>query len=181
MYLYGSLLMLAWIIAPGCSPNAFNQLQSEPPRAEFGDYYSYDYGESYIVSSESPVLKSAQFSDRVRNEFNFQLPGHGLRQNSDTPDLLLYYYAIATDEPNNPIREYRIGFLAERYMQQERRLDEYPRNTFVLDVVDRNRNELIWRGSIAMNFDDPDEMYKNLSRKINALLERYPGNKIQGS
>ncbi len=53
----------------------------------------------------------------------------------------------------------------------------YTEGTLVIDIVDRRRHELIWRGlgtSIVHKYSDPGKMEKAVNEYVGEILDRFP-------
>ncbi len=53
----------------------------------------------------------------------------------------------------------------------------YTEGTLVIDIVDRRRQELIWRGlgtSIVHKYSDPEKMEKAVNEYVGEILDRFP-------
>lgn len=147
---------------------------SVPRTINYSQYVTYDFGNAAVASSQNPAFSWPQFKERIEQEVSFVLPGKGLEKDTRSPDLLIYYYALVSTERNVPLLEYNIGWAAEPFITSGERFSDYPDHTFVIDFVDTNINQLIWRGSTALPFDQPDRLYEVLPKRIHSLIGQYP-------
>lgn len=154
---------------------------SEPPpenkkvkTVNYDQYETYDFGNAFLVNREDPLFKFPQLEKRIKRELKFDLPSKRLDYSTEDPDLKIYFYAITDEEGSYPVLSYEIGFAARPFLASGERLQNYPGNTLVIDFVDLSLNELVWRGSIALPFDDEEKLFEVLPKRIHQLLNPYP-------
>lgn len=164
---------LSLVLFTGCKST--EQAKSNAPRQiDYAQYQTYSFGDAIIVSSENPAFSWPQFSDRVKREINFVLPSKGLERTAAKGELNIYFYAVAETGRNRPLLSYQIGWAAEPFISGGERFDRYPSNTLVLDFVDSNINQLVWRASTQLPYDDQDKLYRVLAERIHELIQQYP-------
>lgn len=161
------------IVLAGCkSTDPSNQ--SSPREINYSQYESYSFADAIILSSENPAFSWPQFSERLKREIDFAMPGKGLEKRTANPDLHIFYYAIVDTNRDFPIVPYQIGWAAEPFITSGESFKEYSSNTLVVDFIDTNTRQLVWRGSISLPFNDKNQLYKALPSQIHRLLQQYP-------
>lgn len=175
--LHKYLFLWVWIVLNitigACSSS--NSSQKETPRIiDFSQYSTFYFPDAVVPSSDNPVFKELQLSERVEQEISFILSAKNLDRTSQNGDLAVYYYAITQHEENGLVLPYRIGWAAEPFIESGEILENYSADTFVIDVVDPNMNQLIWRGSIGLPFQNSDKLFRVLSDSLQKLLKPYP-------
>ena len=141
---------------------------------QYHHFDSYSFGEPLVISSRNPAFSWPQFSERIRHELSFLLPTQGLDSSGKQGDLVIYFYAVVQPVEQPPLVSYYIGWAAEPFVSQGERFERYPSNTFVIDFVDANTRELVWRGSTSLPFDNPDLLYELMPERLAKLIQRYP-------
>lgn len=169
-----SLLAALLVTAAGCKSSEPANEVDRPRQINYSQYQDWNFGDGDIPSSENPVFAWPQFAERLRREISFTLPIVGLDRTAESPDLLVYFYALAGDDKYNPVLPYQIGWAAEPFITNGEQFGRYPANTLVIDMVDPKINQLVWRGSTSLPFDEPDRLYRLLPERINTLLRNYP-------
>lgn len=171
LLLWGCIVLNITIGA--CSSS--NPSQKETPRIiDFNQYSTFYFPNAVVPSSDNPVFKEPQFSERVEQEISFILSTKNMDQTSQNGDLALYYYAITQKKEDVPILPYRIGWAAEPFIESGEILENYSSDTFVIDFVDSNMNQLIWRGSVGLPFKNSDKLFRVLPDSLQKLLKTYP-------
>lgn len=167
------LLLLVIGLAGGCKTQE-SAGGSAASDLDYRKYQSYQFGQPVLFSSKDPVFSWNQFEERVKREINFILPSKGLEPTRTDPGLLVYYYALVDPDKKPAILDYTIGWAAEPFIEKGEQFSRYPNNTFVIDLVDTDTRQLVWRASTSLPFDDPDDLYGQLSRQLRELFESYP-------
>lgn len=137
---------------------------SEQKSLDLSKYKTYSLKATRPADSEDPVFKWSQFEERVRRELNFLLPSIGLDPAARRPDLYVFFFTI-TDQAQIPIRTYE---------SKQWEWDELPENLLVVDFVEPNTENLIWRGWINLPFNDQDKTFEMLPKKLQQLVSEIP-------
>ncbi|MCC9166526.1 DUF4136 domain-containing protein [Pontibacter harenae] len=138
-----------------------------------------------VNTNYSPLLdqmvKAAVATELVRD---------GLRPADvgETPDLMIAY-DIALDPPQQPINEaaYAPGFgygysywYGYRYdygftnLPDFQRISDYALGTLVIDLIDPDTNEVVWRGWAVSVIDPLDIKEGTISRVVASIMAQYP-------
>ena len=148
--------------------------KNAPRQINYSQYETYSYGNAIIVSSENPAFSWPQFSERVQREIDFVLPGKGLEKVTIRADLQIFFYAIIKAGQDRPLLSYNIGWAAEPFIENGELFDRYPANTLMIDFIDTNTNQLVWRASTQLPYDDQNRLYKVLPEQIHKIIQKYP-------
>lgn len=171
-FLPGLLCFLAIQFA-GCKNS--EQSTSKPPETvNYSQFTTFNFGKPHVISSQNPVFSWPQFQERIEREIKFSLPGTGLDFSGRDPDLLIYYFAIVDTREDYPLLPYHAGWAAKPFLSRGETFSQYVPHTLVIDMVDTNNNQLVWRGSVRINFDDAEQFYRELPEKVYSLLKQYP-------
>ena len=117
-----------------------------------------------ISSAREAIVKSTLLDRRVKEAVNSQLAVKGLKQDAADPDFLIVYYISVEDK----LKDY-----GSRYD----RVREYREGTLILDFVDRDTMEIIWRGIAQRTLDPnptPEKMKKNVDEAVEKLFDNFP-------
>lgn len=162
------------LLVAGCNSSHKATDENTPRQINYAQYQTYAYGDAIIVSSENPAFSWPQFSERVKREIDFVMPGKGLEKSSVQADLKIYFYAIVEANRDRPLLPYQIGWAAEPFITDGELFARYPGNTFAVDFVDSNNNQLVWRASTQLPYDDQSRLYRVLPERIHKLVQKYP-------
>jgi hypothetical protein len=112
--------------------------------------------------------------NRIKGSVNNQLKSKGLRMTSDSPDFLIATHAGTEEKVSYSDWGYRYGpyWRGPSYSRFK-----YQEGTLILDFVDAQSKELIWRGR-AKGFVDsgmtPEKLDKLVNESVQKILENFP-------
>ena len=150
----GSVVLVA---AVGCSsPNVTADYK---PSTDFSAYRTYDWKPRPATAPGDTLGDSTLVAARIRNAVDAELGARGYTTASASPDFRITYQAA-------------LG--AFEWNINDRILAE---GTLILDFVDPNTNQLIWRGVAldVLDFDlTPDERQERVNAAVAKMIERLP-------
>ncbi|MFH5832495.1 DUF4136 domain-containing protein [Halalkalibaculum sp. DA384] len=153
-----------------------NTQEAVSPTVNYTQYQTYRFGSRAMVGSENPLFKWAQLSSRIEKALEFHLPSAGLDYASigSEPDLIIFYYVVTETGTEPPMVNYLVGWKAAPFLARGEQFSEYEENRLVLDFVDAANDELVWRRSTDLSLKSEKEAYRELSKKIRELVQKYP-------
>jgi hypothetical protein len=163
------LFLASLVTLTGCSPFIVN----------------YDYDMEYDFTRLSTfdwfdIPQTVQVDElgvkRAKNAVNRQLAAKGLSRVSENPDCL-----IALHLTKQWKRDVDWGYSSRRYSSYwaRRSIDvyEYEEGTLILDFIESDKRELIWRGSVTAVVDSdtsPEKKEKRINEAVFKVLEKFP-------
>lgn len=178
----------AVLLATGCSTVSVDT--DWDPRVDFGGFDSYAWlpgpqPETGDVRIDNPLL-----DQRVRKAIDAQLAAQGHRKVAPDQASFLVGYHLSTEKKLRATTVnsyYGYGYGTWGYWGgpgpaggSQTMVTEYETGTLIIDVVDRSRNELVWRGSGEKRIGKertPEESEKVVAEVVAAILERFPPGK----
>ena len=169
----------------------------------FSDYVEgVDYGQFRTFawlpaddSTEGSLFKNPIVFQNLRNNINKELFARGYEIDPRSPDLLIlvhanfrevqelvqtpvygsygYYYPgfyAGPGTPYNYMYYNTIPNIAGYNIQSV----EFTQGTVVIDVIQKEANELIWRGWAQTDITDPDDFRKVMRKVVEDIFEKYP-------
>ena len=171
-------LFLTVTFLAACASTAKSDID---PNIDFSQYksfvweYSSDNKERKIVD---PVFDSPLFEKKLEFSVANYLLNAGF-ESSETPDLIFSYHLTDDIKRYSPVR---VGLGYGRYsrnaywnifMPQLHRL-EREEVLIVLDAVDANSNELVWRGWTKTSKRSTPLPQESIDRMVNKILSAWP-------
>lgn len=157
--------------------------------ADFSRYQTYAWGKSDIDVS-NPLYKSDLISKRIRNAVDEEFAKRGIVKDQNDPDFIVRFHTYTEEKeqasggypyahPYFPYGWYPFAFrwgwgyfpYAPMSPPTTR---EYTEGTLVLDIIDHQSDELVWRGSVSGNVDDVSTLKKQIEKGIRAIMKKYP-------
>ncbi len=146
-------------------------------------------------SSDGSLFANPIVFQNLRNNINKEMFVRGYEIDTRSPDLLVlvhvnfrevqelvqspvygsygYYYPgfyAGPSYPYNYMYYNTIPNIAGYNIQSV----EFTRGTVVVDIIDTDANELIWRGWALTDITDPDDFRKDMRKIVQDIFSRYP-------
>jgi hypothetical protein len=123
---------------------------------------------NFAVQQRPPVdpLAGDSLNDgRLRAAIESNLMAAGFRmETAAKPDFAVAYYVTAKDKLN--VQGYSIG--PGRWLgRRDIRVDQFTEGTLIVDLIETNTNQLVWRGRVSGAVE-----LKKLDEKINKAVEK---------
>ena len=135
----------------------------EQPLAQVGD-------------ARSAALQNSLFAKRLRTSVNRQLQAKGYELNTENPDFVIVYHTGIQDRVNVTNWGYSYGPYWSPYGESID-VHHYQEGTLVLDFIDLETKNLIWRGTAQKALADrpnPDKVDKTIDDIVSRLLAKFP-------
>jgi hypothetical protein len=170
VFLGGAVLVVVMLLA-GCNPTYVDH--DYDLNADFTAYKTFAWLPQNTMTEGQPqtTQQSGLMENRIKRIVNEGLEAKGLRIDVDNPDLVLVYH-IGVDNITE-IRQtgYNYG------MGGNVRTDHFQEGTFILDMMDSQTKNLVWRGIAEGVLDEnpsPEKLEKDARDMVDKLLRKYP-------
>lgn len=173
------LIAIGAFLISGCS--SMRVMVDYDDQFDFSNYKSFEFivpqKEARQDMKNQAVISDPLFVKKASREITSALTTKGYRQAGDKKeaDFLIAFYATAKNKPQITPPMYRIGRFGRRWVSPGR-VYHYKQGTLIIDIVDRNQKELVWRG-VGSGVLDRDEPTKNLLKAIEKILKDFPPKK----
>jgi hypothetical protein len=162
----------------------------------FTQYRTFDFADTEVKTDgdQNPLLRSSIAQDRIKQAIAGELAKRGLRQVDSNPDVLVtthtfvekaertvydtqpgpgyaYPYAVGYRGAYLPIN---YGYWYSPAYYSRPRTEQYREGTLVIDFIDRRTNNLVWRGSMADDVNDPARLGSEFSKSAKDILDKFP-------
>ncbi|AHM59440.1 putative lipoprotein [Flammeovirgaceae bacterium 311] len=187
MKYFSSFLAVVFLVLASCSPSVKTDQVSDVNFTEFKTY-------AYLPSGETESER-AVFDESVIREVDQEMQARGYRLDTQEPDLLVLVKSMYEQEEElrrvpvaTTYNYYGTGFRAPArlgpayypgyanyptftgYGIQE---VEYTEGTFVVDVINRETGQIIWRGWSSTPVD-PMELDSSIRSYVDNIFEEFP-------
>jgi hypothetical protein len=163
------------IVLAGCSPQL--QVYSDmDPDYDLWTYKTFDWGEKVNIEAGRNPLQYNELNDkRIKNAVLAQMQLRGYVLSDQQPDLLLHYHIIIDDrsllvpEPFG----YQYGLY---WMRLGTNVYYYREGTLILDLLDRNTHNLVWRGWVTADVNEikAEQVEKVIKRAVEKIFRKFP-------
>jgi len=153
------------------------------PAGDFSKYATYAFYEPLAMEQSG---YTTYLSDRIKTSVRREMDARGYRFDPDNPDLRVNFQGIIrerTDVYNVPRTDmqYFYSYRARRYFAvpvwyDETRVNDYTEGTLTVDLVDAERNHLVWTGDAIgrVTQKTPQERVQAADAAIAAIFIEYP-------
>ena len=169
--LFGLAIVL--VVISGCSTLTVNQ--DFDPGVDFSAYRSY----AWIEQDQSNI--SGLVAQRVVRAVNAKLVRNGMEEVPDNPDLLVTYYFGSHETINVSGSGYGYGSYFGAYGwgggASSGDVNNVTWGNLIIDLVDAERQELVWRGSAKKAIDPnptTEEMDAGIKDAVGKIFAQYP-------
>lgn len=161
-----SLLMLA-----ACGPMLDVRFDYDTS-ADFSRLRTYAWLQQPSSAPRDPRIHSDLLDSRVRSAVNDELHAKGYAESAETPDFRVAYHVVLKERVAATAFPTSYGYGLGRWpAASEVQVATYEEGTLLLDVVDGQTNELVWRGAASARID-PDRTPQERTELIRAAVEK---------
>lgn len=171
-----ALLLSACATGPRVSTDA-------DPTANFSAYRTYAFYQPIAMEQSG---YTSYLSDRIKQSVRREMDARGYRFDAADPDLLVNFQGYIREErdvysvPRTDV-QYFYSYRARRYVAvpvwyDQTRVSRYTVGTLTVDLVDAERNHLVWTGDAIgrVTQRQPAERAAAADRAVAAIFARYP-------
>jgi len=174
-----SLVVLFGLIAMGCS--SMKVVVDYDDQIDFSKYRTFNFVSPKKVAKAAKnkaknhaVIKDPLLIKKAAREISAVLTDAGF-QKTESPkqaDFLVAFYATARNKAQISPPTYHIGRYGRRWVRPGH-VYHYKQGTLIIDIVDRQKKELVWRG-VGSGVLDKSDPKKNLLEAVEKVLAEFP-------
>jgi hypothetical protein len=147
------------------------------PATDFSKYKTWAW-------HETGSIKDSLWRDRVKNALSDELRLKGLMSSEARPDLWVAAHTRLDEQTQistyNTGWGYGWGWYGGGMGMTTSTVQQIPVGTLIVDLVDANEKQLVWRGTATKTLDpgsSPEEKQKHLQEAIAKMFANYPPKK----
>jgi hypothetical protein len=166
------LTLSAIIFMTGCSTV---QVETDYNReVDFSKYRTYRWIPHVKGTEDNPLMNDPLIESHVRNSVNAEMAKKGFTKIEEGhPDFLIAYYFTARNRVD--VTHYY------GYWYPHTNVYRYKEGTLILDMVDREEKQLIWRGWATGVLEDRGRIAEQINYSVGKLLKKYPPGSSKGA
>jgi uncharacterized protein DUF4136 len=175
----GLLSFLAFaVFSSGCTAGKVVK-REKAPSADFQAYKTFDFYK-LEASGDTSANRFKLYTDVLRDAVARELLAKGYTQTSSDPDMLVNIGIVVKEETQT--RETNIRE-APRYMGQRRyswksqevEVGRYKSGTVTIDLVDKDKNTMVWEGVVEGIISQRTNTYQNdINKAVTNLFSKFP-------
>ena len=165
------ILVMALLIGlASCSPIS---VKTDYDReADFANYKTYRWlrtREGKPMTAKNPLM-----AKRMRRAIEGELSAKGYHLVEDEkPDFLVAFYSGVRNKVDVTTYGYRYGRWG-RWRGTAVAVDRYKEGTLIIDIIDSNEKELVWRGWASGTVENPNKAQETINKAVAKLLSKFP-------
>jgi len=165
-HLTGLTFLGLLLVLMGCSPISVRTDYDE--EVDFTAYESFQWM-PVLKKKQKKIIKKNSFLDRrIRRAVEHELESQGYYIEADGPtDALLAYHIVV--EAHVDVGYAGYGYWGPRYHRRR-----YREGTIIVDVIDSETRQLIWRGSASGQVGHPNGDPDQIKAAIAKIFEKFP-------
>ncbi|MBW2493686.1 MAG: DUF4136 domain-containing protein [Deltaproteobacteria bacterium] len=175
--------LVALPVLSGCATRVRSDFDRD---AVFSQYDSFDWlappvrasEEELRADPEGPFARNSLLDKRIRAAVTSNLRARGFQYAEDgSSDIRLNYHVTFSDKLVGSGSDfgyssyYRRGSFSSGFNWSVR---QYKEGTIIIDVVDRAKDQLVWRGWMVSRNRDGNYDEAEINRAVNQILAKFP-------
>ena len=176
-------ILVALPVLSGCATRVRSDFDRE---AVFSNYNTFDWIAPPVRASEEevrsdlegPFARNSLLDKRIRAAVNQNLEARGFRHaEGDESDFRLNYHVTFSDKLAGSssnigyLGRYHRGAFSSGFNWSVR---QYQQGTIIIDIVDRAKDQLVWRGWMVSRNRDGNYDESEITRAVDKILTRFP-------
>ena len=170
------LILLAALA--GCSSIEVNY--DYDTTVDFSKYKTYAWmgGQGNMPEDpSSPMMSSGLLDQRIRSSVEWEMAERSMKE-SDDPDLLVIYHLGTQDKLQVTDWGYRYSDYYWGYGGRQVDVYQYTQGTLIIDVVEADTKNLVWRGMGQGVVDNtqrtPEQIQERIDGVVNKIMASFP-------
>lgn len=170
---FGLIIPLALMILTGCSSIPQGVSIDYDPEASFNQYQTFYWSDEILQNKiEQPLFYNSLVKKRIKNAVEKEMTGRGYELMPFNPDLYVNAHMIVeekTEVQSNP-GVYRY------YWQDNIRTINTKEATLVIDIIDRDKKQLVWQGAYKGSILDakkPEDKQRVIRDAVSVIFREF--------
>lgn len=174
-----ALVILASAALGGCSSVEINHDYDR--NVDFSRFKSFAWIQEPVTDvsgdARSARQRNSLLDKRIRGAVNDELERKGLAVDTDAPDLFVAYHTGVQDKVD--VTDWGYSYRDYYWGAGGRDIDvyQYQEGTLIIDLIDANSKDLVWRGSAKGTLDEnpsPEQQEQKIRDVVQQILDDYP-------
>jgi Domain of unknown function (DUF4136) len=173
------LILFFAAIAQSCTRNLHVERE---PNVLIEQYKSYTWNKLEATNASHPFYHSAELNQLIIREIDKKLAKKGFKRNAVSPDFLVDFHIYVEEQKFQNLVCGAGFYRGERYLPELRdktycespEIVNYDDGTLIIDIVDAQTKQLVWRASMSDIIDNPNYSGKIFSKKVNQIFKKFP-------
>lgn len=171
----GIITFLFAALFAACSPQ-ISVFSDQDPEYDLSTYETFHWGEDPEIEEGKNPLHYNELNDkRIKTAVQAEMSARGHRFQAESRELILHYHIIVDNQSvvtTEPLG-YRYG---PYWTRMNTNIYSYREGTLIIDVMDGQTQNLIWRGWAVMEVSgiDPEKIDGLIKTTVAKIFTKYP-------
>ncbi len=159
------------------------------PNIVIEQYRTYGWNKLEATKAAHPLYSSVELNQVLMREIDENLAEKGFRRNISTPDFLVDFHIYVEEQKFQNLvcgagfyrGERYLPDLSQRTYCESPEIVNYDDGTLIIDIVDAQTGQLVWRGTAGEIIDNPAYATEVFRKKVKRILRKFPVQKSASS
>lgn len=155
------------------------------PNITIEQYRTYGWNKLEATKASHPLYSSVELNQTIMREIDKNLAQKGFRRNIATPDFLVDFHIYVEEQKFQNLVCGAGFYRGERYLPdlgqrtycESPEIVKYDDGTLIIDIVDSQTGQLVWRGTAGEVIDNPAYATEIFKKKVKRILRKFPSKK----
>lgn len=152
------------------------------PNIAIEQYRTYGWNKLEATKATHPLYSSAELNQTLMRAIDKNLAKKGFRRNIATPDFLVDFHIYVEEQKFQNLVCGAGFYRGERYLPdlsqhtycESPEIVKYDDGTLIIDIVDAQTGQLVWRGTMGEVIDSPAYATEVFLKKVKQILRKFP-------
>ncbi len=165
------ICLILTTVLVGCSPIS---VKTDYDReVDFKKYQTFKWMPHSEKGGRSAVRENSLLDKRIKRAVDRELKAKGYDViESGPPDVLLAYHVAVRERVDVSTVGY--GYWRGRFHGRTAYIERYKEGTLVIDFVDPQLKQLVWRGAATGVIGSMEESEERINESVTKIFEKYP-------
>ena len=161
----------------------------QEPNIALEQYQTYAWNKLEATKATHPFYSSVELNQTLMREIDKNLTKKGFHRNITTPDFLVDFHIYVEEQKFQNLvcgagfyrGERYLPDLSQRTYCESPEIVNYDDGTLIIDIVDAQTGQLVWRGTAGEIVDNPAFATEIFRKKVKRILKKFPVQKAGNS
>jgi hypothetical protein len=152
------------------------------PNIFIEQYRTYGWNKLEATKAVHPLYSSFELNQAIVRAIDKNLAKKGFRRNIATPDFLVDFHIYVEEQKFQNLACEAGFYRSERYLSdlsqrtycESPKIVNYDDGTLIIDIVDAQTGQLVWRGTAGEIIDNPAYATEIFCMKVKRILKKFP-------
>ncbi|MFY7911935.1 MAG: DUF4136 domain-containing protein [Emticicia sp.] len=159
------------------------------PNIAIEQYRTYGWNKLESTKASHPLYSSVELNQILVREIDKNLAKKGFRRNIATPEFLVDFHIYVEEQKFQNLvcgagfyrGERYLPDLSQRTYCESPEIVNYDDGTLIIDIVDAQTGQLVWRGTAGEIIDNPAYATEIFRKKVKRILKKFPSQKAENT